>query len=54
MSDLGYRPLSAQVDLPALDREVIEFWDAQRVFARTLEQTADGPRLDLLRGSADR
>ena len=43
MSDVGYRPLSAQVDLPALDREVIDFWSQQRVFERTLEQTADGP-----------
>ena len=32
-----------QVDLPALDHEVIDFWRDRQVFARTLEQTADGP-----------
>ena len=43
MSDLGYRPLPAQVDLPTLDREVIDFWAKQQIFAQTLAQTDDGP-----------
>ena len=34
--------LSAQVDLPALERGVLERWQAGRVFERSLEQTADG------------
>src|SRR4051812_27734164 len=40
----GFRPLSAQVDLPALERDVLERWRATNVFHRSLEATADGPR----------
>ena len=36
------KKLSAQVDLPALEHEVLERWERDRVFARTLEQTQDG------------
>ena len=39
-----YRPVPAQVDLPALEREVLEFWRERDTFARSLAQTADGPR----------
>jgi len=39
----GYQPLPAHVDLAKLDREVIDDWRANRVFARSLEQTAHGP-----------
>jgi isoleucyl-tRNA synthetase len=34
--------LPAQVDLPALERAVLERWDRDRVFERSLEQTAGG------------
>jgi isoleucyl-tRNA synthetase len=37
------RPLPTQVDLPALEREVLERWAKRAVFARSLEQTTDGP-----------
>ena len=37
------RPLPAQVDLPALEREVLDRWRARRVFQRSLDQTTDGP-----------
>ncbi|MDQ1726269.1 MAG: isoleucyl-tRNA synthetase [Frankiaceae bacterium] len=43
-SPQGFRPLPAQVDLPALEREVLERWRTSDVFARSLAQTADGPR----------
>jgi isoleucyl-tRNA synthetase len=36
------RQLPASVDLPALERAVLERWDRARVFERSLEQTADG------------
>jgi isoleucyl-tRNA synthetase len=36
----SYQPLSPHVDLPALDKQVIDFWSTQKVFRRTLEQTA--------------
>jgi isoleucyl-tRNA synthetase len=38
-----YRPVPAQVDLPALDHEVLRFWHANSVFARSLEQTEGRP-----------
>jgi isoleucyl-tRNA synthetase len=38
-----YDPLPAHVDLVALDHDVIEWWDKFRIFARSLDQTADGP-----------
>jgi isoleucyl-tRNA synthetase len=37
-----YRPVPAQVDLPALEREVLALWRERDVFARSLEQTKDG------------
>jgi isoleucyl-tRNA synthetase len=39
----GYAPLPAHVDLAKLDHEVIDRWRANRVFARSLEQTEHGP-----------
>ncbi|MDQ7908088.1 isoleucine--tRNA ligase [Phytohabitans sp. ZYX-F-186] len=38
-----YRPVPAQVDLPALDHEVLRFWHAERVFARSLEEAEGRP-----------
>ena len=42
----GPRPfpaLPAQIDLPAVEREVLERWSEQKVFERSLEQTKSGP-----------
>ena len=39
-----FRPLSAKVDLPALERRVIGWWREHDVFARSLRATEDGPR----------
>ena len=39
----AYDPLPPHVDLPALEREVIERWRAGKVFERSLDATADGP-----------
>ena len=38
----GLKRLPAQVDLPALEHEILARWDRDRVFARSLEQTKDG------------
>ena len=48
--DVGYQALPAHVDLPALDHEVIAGWRANRVFERSLEQTADGPQWTFYEG----
>ncbi|GAA1593933.1 isoleucine--tRNA ligase [Actinomadura kijaniata] len=39
-----FRPLPAQVDLPALERDMLRRWQENKVFERSLERTADGPR----------
>ncbi|WP_342372852.1 isoleucine--tRNA ligase [Propioniciclava soli] len=39
----GYRAVAPQVDLPAMEREVIALWDAQHTFEASLARTADGP-----------
>ncbi|MEP6696965.1 MAG: isoleucine--tRNA ligase, partial [Pseudonocardiales bacterium] len=38
-----YEPLPGRVDLPAMERELLARWRADRVFQRSLEQTQDGP-----------
>ena len=38
-----YRPVPPQIDLPAMEREVLEFWADAKVFERTVAATADGP-----------
>ncbi len=38
-----FQPLPAQVDLPALEREVLARWQQGKVFERSLERTAAGP-----------
>ncbi|MGK5499002.1 isoleucine--tRNA ligase [Streptomyces sp. URMC 125] len=38
-----YRPVPAQVDLPALERAVLDFWRDNKVFARSLEQSEGRP-----------
>jgi isoleucyl-tRNA synthetase len=35
--------LSPEIDLPAVEREVLERWQSSKVFQRSLEQTASGP-----------
>ncbi len=39
----GFQPLPAQVDLPALEHEVLTRWQDAGIFERSLEQTAGGP-----------
>ncbi|MEU2349332.1 isoleucine--tRNA ligase [Modestobacter sp. NPDC049651] len=39
-----FRALPPQVDLPALEHEVLEQWETDKVFARTLEGSADKPQ----------
>ena len=37
----GYNPVPPQVDLPALERDVLALWAEQQTFARSVEQTKD-------------
>ncbi|WP_436530568.1 isoleucine--tRNA ligase [Actinoplanes sp. HUAS TT8] len=38
-----YRPVPAQVDLPALDHDVLRFWQEHDVFGQSLRQSAGRP-----------
>ncbi|MFF5717165.1 isoleucine--tRNA ligase [Streptomyces buecherae] len=38
-----YRPVPAQVDLPALEHAVLDFWRENKIFARSLEQSDGKP-----------
>ncbi|MFF5175920.1 isoleucine--tRNA ligase [Micromonospora sp. NPDC000089] len=38
-----YRAVPTQVDLPALEHQVLDFWQAERIFARSLERSAGRP-----------
>ncbi len=35
----GYRPVPPQIDLPALEREILALWAEQQTFAHSVEQT---------------
>ncbi|MGN6723309.1 MAG: class I tRNA ligase family protein, partial [Marmoricola sp.] len=39
---MTYNAVPPQVDLPALEREVLELWREQRTFERSVEQSAEG------------
>jgi isoleucyl-tRNA synthetase len=39
----AFRPPPTQVDLPALEHEVLQRWEDRKVFARSLAQTEGGP-----------
>ena len=40
----GFQPLPAQVDLPALEQEILTRWQDAGIFERSLKQTASGRR----------
>ncbi|MGH6656008.1 MAG: class I tRNA ligase family protein, partial [Actinocrinis sp.] len=45
-----YRPVPAQVDLVAMEHEVLDFWRSESVFRKSLTATADGPRWTFYEG----
>ncbi|MGH3367077.1 MAG: isoleucine--tRNA ligase [Nocardioidaceae bacterium] len=46
----GYRPVPPQVDLPALEHDVLALWNAERTFDKSLEQNRTGPRWTFYEG----
>jgi isoleucyl-tRNA synthetase len=46
----GFQPLPAQVDLPAIEHEVLVRWQNAGVFERSLKQTEGGPRWTFYEG----
>jgi len=45
-----YRPVAAQVDLVAVEHEVLDFWRTADVFRKSLDQTVAGPRWTFYEG----
>ena len=45
-----YRPVPAQVDLVALEHEVLDLWHRESVFRKSLAATAEGPRWTFYEG----
>ena len=45
-----YRPVPRIPDFPAMEREILRFWDEQRIFDKLRKQTANGPRWSFLDG----
>ncbi len=46
----GYRVVPPQVDLPAMEREILAFWRDHHTFRTSLEQTSEGPRWTFYEG----
>jgi isoleucyl-tRNA synthetase len=46
----GFEPLPAQVELPAIEREILDRWQRAGVFERSLKQTEGGPRWTFYEG----
>ena len=45
-----YRPVPAHVDLPGLEREILDLWSQEDTFAATLDATRDAPRWTFYEG----
>ena len=45
-----FEPLPAFPDHPALEREVLAWWDGERIFDRLREQNRGGPRSSFIDG----
>ncbi|MEJ5198047.1 MAG: isoleucine--tRNA ligase [Anaerolineae bacterium] len=45
-----FHPVSPQVDLPALEQEILQFWQEADIFGRSQRQTANGPRYVFFEG----
>jgi isoleucyl-tRNA synthetase len=50
MADQVFDPLPAVPDHPALEREILAWWDDERIFERLRERNADGPRWSFVDG----
>lgn len=46
----GLRPLPTQIDLPAMEQEVLRLWAEQDVFSRSLEHSAGSPQWTFYEG----
>jgi isoleucyl-tRNA synthetase len=45
-----YKPVARVPDFPAMEREILRFWEENRIFEKLREQTKNGPRWSFLDG----
>ena len=45
-----YRPVAKVPDFPTIEREMLRFWEENRIFDKLREQNAQGPRWSFLDG----
>jgi isoleucyl-tRNA synthetase len=50
VTDQVFKPLPSVPDHPGLEREVLEWWERERIFDRLREQNAGGPRWSFIDG----
>ncbi len=50
MADRVFEPLPSVPDHPALEQEILDWWDRERIFDRLREQNADGPKWSFIDG----
>jgi isoleucyl-tRNA synthetase len=50
MADRQYRPVNAQLDLPAMDAEIIGFWRGADIFGKSLQATEGAPTWTFFEG----
>ena len=46
----GFRAISAHVDLPSMEREILEFWSTNSIFAKSLEAREGAPNWTFYEG----
>lgn len=46
----AYRAVPAQIDLPGLEREILDLWESEGTFAASLSERADAPRWTFYEG----
>ena len=47
---LVYQPVPSTVDFPALERDILAFWEQSRAFEKLVEKNANGPRWSFIDG----
>jgi isoleucyl-tRNA synthetase len=50
MADRVFEPLPSVPDHPALEQEVLDWWERERIFDRLREQNAEGPKWSFIDG----
>ena len=50
LGDHRFKSLSPQIDLPATEHQILDFWDANEIFAKSVAARAGCPRWTFFEG----